>query len=903
MKKITPLFFYLGLAFCFHNAWAQKIISKADYYLTDESGKKISAVFSSLDDFNDSGIAIFSLGGVKNESRDDYYGTSTLKGAKYGLINNKGKIVVEANYDYISRYNYSNDTLFTVTTGEKKGLLNHKGRWILPVEYKEITYNYYDYAVIRITTNDNKQQLLSMDGKAITGLYDYIDMKKNGASIREKSNYGWLDATYKISIPTEYKKLEYLKSCDKFIAKDKFSKYYIINAKNEKIPGVKYDEISPIYSRENYEDILGYKIKYKGKYGFMNTDFKVVIKPSLNDISDIQFNCNSFVLSCEKKSREVYLHDANGVKIGKNKFHYISSSTAFDKYMIATPYKKSGVNDYYGPTEYVIIDTKGVQVLPGTYSQYKNSYSSTVVDLLMLESKGSWTAYNQYLEPVISSKQVAPEKISRIDDLGENYFSVQIGGDASRYGSSKAGIYAVYDGYGKQILPFEYEEISYSSSAEMFQFKKAGKYGFMKTDGSIMFQPEYSYIGCSGEYCVVKKYFEKDNSEKYGIINTKLQKEIISPKFDYLKSVYYGTDNTYIFKENNKFGLLSAKNDKYLLEPKYNYLESAQIYNQDYYLVNNFGSIENSGGGWDWGGGSSEELTAKGGVWGAINLKGDTIIPIKFKKINFLRDTLFIGSDEEDKTHLYKIPGAKKITPDGANFLERLGYGDEPTYLMGKNVVMDEYGSRTSGIYGVAGGQGKIIIDFKYAEIENSGEDFLCTMEELKGFDLINKDGKTLISGANSIDRLNDSFYLVKKDENVFLFKSKSNTTSILENIVSCNVPEYLYSNGIIGVKTKDNKWGAINSQAEWIIQPTYCDLSGVNNESIIAAVCEGAVLKYGVIDAEKNILIPFEYESIESSYGGEFRCLKNNLIYRVNLSNEILNTEKASDSKLRGFE
>ena len=58
MKKISHLFFCGGLALCFHNAWAQKIISKADYYLTDESGKKISAVFSSLDDFNDSGIAI-----------------------------------------------------------------------------------------------------------------------------------------------------------------------------------------------------------------------------------------------------------------------------------------------------------------------------------------------------------------------------------------------------------------------------------------------------------------------------------------------------------------------------------------------------------------------------------------------------------------------------------------------------------------------------------------------------------------------------------------------------------------------------------------------------------------------------------------------------------------------------
>jgi hypothetical protein len=58
--------------------------------------------------------------------------------------------------------------------------------------------------------------------------------------------------------------------------------------------------------------------------------------------------------------------------------------------------------------------------------------------------------------------------------------------------------------------------------------------------------------------------------------------------------------------------------------------------------------------------------------------------------------------------------------------------------------------------------------------------------------------------------------------------------------------------------------------------------------------------MKYGVIDAEQNVLIPFIYESIESSWSNTYSCLKNNVIYKVNLSNEVLSTEKASDSKLR---
>jgi hypothetical protein len=109
----------------------------------------------------------------------------------------------------------------------------------------------------------------------------------------------------------------------------------------------------------------------------------------------------------------------------------------------------------------------------------------------------------------------------------------------------------------------------------------------------------------------------------------------------------------------------------------------------------------------------------------------------------------------------------------------------------------------------------------------------------------------------------------------------------------------------LFGIKNKDNKWGAINTQGEWVIEPAYCDLLGASNgaNEIIAAKCDGALLKYGVMDAEQNIIIPFEYESIETSYTADYACLKNNVIYYIDKNNKVVKSEKASDSKLRNLD
>jgi hypothetical protein len=94
-----------------------------------------------------------------------------------------------------------------------------------------------------------------------------------------------------------------------------------------------------------------------------------------------------------------------------------------------------------------------------------------------------------------------------------------------------------------------------------------------------------------------------------------------------------------------------------------------------------------------------------------------------------------------------------------------------------------------------------------------------------------------------------------------------------------------------IGIKNTNDKWGILNKQGEALIEPQYCDVISSGDAYIIVAKCGavGDAFKYGVIDLMNNVVIPFEYESIETNYGEAYDCVKGSTQYTINLSNEVI--------------
>jgi hypothetical protein len=90
-----------------------------------------------------------------------------------------------------------------------------------------------------------------------------------------------------------------------------------------------------------------------------------------------------------------------------------------------------------------------------------------------------------------------------------------------------------------------------------------------------------------------------------------------------------------------------------------------------------------------------------------------------------------------------------------------------------------------------------------------------------------------------------------------------------------------------------------MNKQNDVLIEPLYCDITESTSDGyLIVAQCgnTGEAYTYGVIDLLKNVMIPFEYESITSQYGETYECVKDGMIYMITLDNEILGKRKVTE-------
>lgn len=884
-------------------SFAQDLQIRKSFFLTDKSGKQISQNFTYLDDFDEAGLAVFSTGG--NNSN----GYGKIEGAKYGLIDKTGKIVLSPKYDYMYKFGYS-DSLYAVQTGELLGIVTAKGKTVLPIIHKDVDYFYDLPGVVKVTTSNDYYQLYNYQGNSLTPVYQYIDNNDRGFMVQQGGYKGMIDKNYKTIIPIKYRELDDLNN-GKFLVQDMFLKYYLIDL-NGKMVGTTYDEMEAEKSSNDYSKTVGFRVSKNGKKGYLDENLNVVLPSSFKYINILDIGCDQKMFAAENKNGQNYLYSASGKLVSKTPYNYINTSTIFDKYLLVEPMKKpekkkkkkkkkggdeleEEFEDYdYAPSVYTLIDFNGKVVLPEVVEDYTIPYSYNNDQLLLLKSKGTWTAYDRNLKAVLKNPQGSTESFTYMENIDGGLCMVQIGGKDQGYGKPEGGVFGVYNSNGEQVIPLTYEDIEtigYGNDM-MLKVKKNGKWGLLSLTGNKLTENLYQEIDCSDGTCIVTLENEQNSTKKIGVIDALTGKINVPIRYDYLEREYNA--NTFIISLNNKFGLVDSEGNT-LLKPKYAYLKSAGLYDQqDVYFANIYGSAkDNYYGGMD----------IEGGNWGVVNTKGDTLTPFKFKEIEFENDSTLNVTDLDGFAYLMKFPSLKVITDKEANFIDELGYSyDDKTYLIGKEVTKDEYGYPTGGIYGLSDNKGNKIADYKYAEIKDEGS-FIGTYQDFNGFDLMDRKGKILVENAQLILPIRDTLFFCQKDGKYSIFKTLSKKYDRMDGIVEVSMPDYFYRWALIGVKAENGKWGVVNELGQWIIKPAYCDVIGTDESAIIAATCgDGITFKYGVIDASNNVLIPFEYDSIEASYGGEYKCVLGKKLLTKNLMNELLKTEEATDENIRDY-
>ena len=331
------------------------------------------------------------------------------KDGKYGLIDIDGKEILSLEYDNIETLKGLENSII-VTKNGKVGLVNKSGATIINPEFSKIQKFDDDYTKGYITVDQNKKY----------GLVSYA-----GSKILEN----------------KYEKIEAIYGENHFVIQEK-GKQIVINSKGDKVITDGFDKITQI----NSDGVVFVKDK---EYGFMNYDKKVLVKPTYQELKEI----NIGILKA-KKDNKYGIIDINGKEKLEFKYSdlYYEGSAGF----YVTEDEKYNSQ---------ILDNNLKVKLSGVLSELNKEDG-----YMKLKIKDEYKYYNFKFE----EKDVK-------DVLSNNNLFV----------SRKDGKYGYIDKDGNVVVDYIYDEAQEQNKYGFAAVKKGNLWGAIDKDGKEIVTPKY----------------------------------------------------------------------------------------------------------------------------------------------------------------------------------------------------------------------------------------------------------------------------------------------------------------------------------------------------------------------------------------------------------------------------
>lgn len=299
----------------------------------------------------------------------------TLKGDKWGFINNKGNFVIKPNFDYA--YDFQDNGLAIVGVNDVYGIINTSGNYGVVPKYDFINQFSEGRAV---ATDNRKSVLIDENGRVLkTKEYDFIGTFKNGRALASGFNaqgkylYGYLDRQGKEVIPLQYEFANDFVD-GKALVKIKDNDYALIGPNGEIHNRYKYYFVGDLG-----DGLLAFKENREGKYGYIDENGKIIIKPKF--ISAMPFNEGRAIVSAnyDRIANKYGLIDRSGNYIIKPEYNDIillgENRVAFGKEIVKE-------KPFIG-SKYSIADINGNFLTDFIYygvSNYKNGLASAYDD-------------------------------------------------------------------------------------------------------------------------------------------------------------------------------------------------------------------------------------------------------------------------------------------------------------------------------------------------------------------------------------------------------------------------------------------------------------------------------------------------------------------------------------------
>lgn len=506
-----------------------------------------------------------------------------------------------------------------------------------------------------------------------------------------EGKYGVIDKAGKTIIPANYTQVKIPNPSKAVFVCYTDETTQVYNEKNEPI-FTEFQNIEPLNLKNISGDLIYEKtvLKYKQdeKYGLISIEGKKITNPIYENIDTLQYKEGELVV---KQDNKLGIININGYEIIKPEYDNI---VADGYYSSENGYKNDG---------YIVSNT--------TDQGYRYGY---------INNKGE-----KILEPNYN-------ELSRISYSDENKIYLLC---------AENGKYGVFEG-AKNIIPNEYQDISYIDGNDFCIVQKGKKYGVINLQGSMMLQVKYLQIDVNGDYMYVT-----DENSVQKVYDKKGNETEISPNTAILSTNSNEDYKIHIDTTNGATVYSIYQGETKLTTENYSYLE---------YLFDNYFIASN----------------AQGKI-GVIDANGNIKIEMKYDTLQKIAETNLIQTLETatQNTTIYskefnlvaQMTNAtvekmdndliKIYNTETTQYFDYSGVQKQNTEVYPNNSI---FAKKENGKWGFVGKEGNVVVDYQFDEATEVNE---------YGYAGVKKDGKWGVIDRNG-NMTVDCIYEINNQEN-----------------------------------------------------------------------------------------------------------------------------------------
>lgn len=455
----------------------------------------------------------------------------------------------------------------------------------------------------------------------------------------------------------------------------------VLNDKNEEIfteyENVSAIQIKDIVSETPYEKRV-LKFEQDGKYGLIDFNGKIVVKPIYEELTNLSYKEGEFLV---KQDGKYGIITDQGKKILDIEYDSITGDNYYSK---EQGYQLGG---------YIV----GENTDSGYRYGYMTGEGKTVLK----------TEYNKIY------------RITQMKDDENAYLVAEENGQAGLLKNKE------------QIIPFQYDAISYDELNQVFIVQQGKKYGVLNKEGQSILPVEYENLVVEGIYI----YGDKDGKTfVFDMQGKEVQDEQYKSILPTDNSAYYITIN-----EEDKYGVMSAEKES-LIPNDYSYVE--YLY-QDYFVVGN-----------------------DQGLSGVMNAKNETILPIEYEVVQQIEGTQLTQTELGATTKIYDSNMDEIASMENTRIYQEDNYiklySTESTKyisLEGKELTNTElfpnhtlFAKEQNGKWGFVDKDGNVKVNYQYDQVTEFNENGFAGIKDNGKWGVLGKDGTVILEPTYELD-------------------------------------------------------------------------------------------------------------------------------------------------------